>query len=472
MIDIMTRLKVHHLADAGTPQAAIATTCGIGLRSVERIVGESVPTIAEIAAGARADVPRRGRPSKADDAVLARVQALLEEQPCMMATEVLRRARGWGYTGGRSAMAKLVKRLRPAPFAEPVISFDGLPGEYAQFDFGEVLVTYEDGTVDRVVFFAGRLKYSRFMHVRITEDQRAETVVRGLLDCLHAFGGCPKEWVFDNPRTIRISPIGVKPIKLHRYLRDLVAEMRVIPTFCAPRSGNQKGSVERLVGFSKHSFFLARTFRDRADLEAQLAEWLHEVNYVRASDATGRIPAEALVDEARWLAERPLIATAEDWAIHEPVTVTPMGTVRFGGTSYFASARLLGAPATLLVRAHTIEVVVGNGKEVSIYARADHTGEVRRLPHHRQEVLAVVHGHRKIATFRRQCLLELGQPAWDFLGVLVHRCPAGRWEEPCSDLFDLLTLYGDDALRDALAKCVEHNVFRVDDVRRVLAEAA
>ena len=193
---------------------------------------------------------------------------------------------------------------------------------------------------------------------------------------------------------------------------------------------------------------------------------------MRASDATGRIPAEALVDEARWLAERPLIATADDWAMHEPATVTPMGTVRFGGTSYFASARLLGAPATLLVRAHTIEVVVGNGKEVSIYARADHTGEVRRLPHHRQEVLAVVHGHRKIATFRRQCLLELGQPAWDFLGVLVHRCPAGRWEEPCSDLFDLLTLYGDDALRDALAKCVEHNVFRVDDVRRVLAEAA
>ncbi|MBK7398251.1 MAG: hypothetical protein IPJ34_18650 [Myxococcales bacterium] len=73
-----------------------------------------------------------------------------------------------------------------------MICFDGLPGEYAQFDFGEVLVTYEDGTADRIVFFAGRLKYSRFMHVRVTKDQRAESVVRGLLDCLHAFGGCPK----------------------------------------------------------------------------------------------------------------------------------------------------------------------------------------------------------------------------------------------------------------------------------------
>lgn len=472
MIDVMTRLKVHHLAGAGTPQTAIATTCGIGLRSVERIVAEPEPTIAEVAAGTRLDAPRRGRPPKADDAILARVQKLLEDEPSIMATEVLRRARGWGYAGGRSAMAKLVKRLRPSPVAEPVICFDGLPGEYAQFDFGEVLVTYEDGTADRIVFFAGRLKYSRFMHVRVTKDQRAESVVRGLLDCLHAFGGCPKEWVFDNPRTIRVSPIGVKPIKLHRYLRDLVAEMRVIPTFCAPRSGNQKGSVERLVGFAKHSFFLARTFRDRADLEAQLADWLHDVNHVRASDATGRIPAEALVDEARWLAERPLVATADEWVLHEPAVVTPMGTVRFAGTSYFASARLLGAPATILVRARTIEVTVGSSKDVSVYARADHTGEVRRLPHHRQEVLAVVHGHRKIATFRRQCLLELGPPAWEFLGVLVHRCPAGRWEEPCSDLFDLLAVHGDDALRDAFAQCVEGKVFRVDDVRRVLGEAA
>lgn len=33
-------------------------------------------------------------------------------------------------------------------------------------------------------------------------------------------------------------------------------------------------------------------------------------------------------------------------------------------------------------------------------------------------------------------------------------------------------MYGDDALRDAFAHCVEAERFRVDDVRRVLAEVA
>ena len=98
--------------------------------------------------------------------------------------------------------------------------------------------------------------------------------------------------------------------------------MRVIPTFCAPRSGNQKGTVERLVGFVKASFFLARKFKDRDDAVKQLGEWLHAVNHERPCDATGRVPASALQDEVRWLVERPLTTTAEEWPIRETLTVT------------------------------------------------------------------------------------------------------------------------------------------------------
>ena len=166
----------------------------------------------------------------------------------MAATEVLRRSREWGYEGGKTAMSDLVRELRPSRKVEPLVRFEGLPGEYAQFDFGECWVKYANGLREKVIFFAGRLKYSRFVHVELVPNQQSETLVRALIACLEAFGGSPKEWVFDNPKTIRVSRWGVEPIVLHPYLRDLVAEYRVIPTFCAPRSGNQKGSVENLVG--------------------------------------------------------------------------------------------------------------------------------------------------------------------------------------------------------------------------------
>jgi hypothetical protein len=88
------------------------------------------------------------------------------------------------------------------------------------------------------------------------------------------------------------------------------------------------------------------------------------------------------------------------------------------------------------------------------------------------KMLAVLHGRRKAATFRRQCLLELGQPAWQFLGQLVHRCADGRWEKPCSDLFELLTTYGDGAMRDAFTNCVARSKFTVDAMRTALKEVA
>ena len=472
MIDVMTRLKIQHMSEGGTPQAVVAAKCNVGVRSVQRVLKEPMPQLAEVAAGQRSGSPRRGRPSKATEDVIAKISELVTAEPKIMAMEVLRRSRAWGYTGSRSAMSALVKRLRPAPKKEPVVRFEGLPGEYAQFDFGEAKIKYSDGRREKVVFFAGRLKYSRFMHVVLVPNQRSEIVVRSLIACLVAFGGSPKEWVFDNPRTIRISPWGIEPVVLHRYIRDLVAEYRVIPTFCAPRSGNQKGSVERLVGFSKRSFFFARRFRDRADLEQQLAEWLQEVNCERPCDATGVIPDVARQEELCWLAERPVRQSPEEHPLRESATVTPTGTVSWGGTPYFASAKRIGAPATLLIRGDTMEILVGDDAERCIHARRDKAGVVQRLPHQREDLLAVIHGRRKQATFRRQCLLEIGKEAWSFLGVLVHRCPKGRWELPCTELYDLLRKHGASRMRAAFAICCEAGRYTVSDVAAALREVA
>ena len=460
----MTRLKVHHLVEGGLTQAAIAAKLDIGLRSVERIANEPPPTAADV--GAEKPAGKRGRPSKTEP-YEARVRALLEEEDKgdLPTIEVVRIARQWGYDGGRSAMFELVARARPPRRPkEPVVLFDGLPGEFAQFDFGEARVKFADGTERRVQFFASRLKFSRFVHVVIVPDQQAERLVRGLVDCLVAFGGSPKQWVFDNPRTIRISPMGA-PLRLHAYLRDLVAEMNVLPEMCTPRRGNQKGSVENLVGFVKNSFLLVRTFADDADLAAQLAVWLHDKNHVRPCDATGEIPEVRRVREQVWLAKRRAKCTGAEYPIRETRTITPMGTVSYAGTSYSTPPERIGAPATVYVRQDRLDMEAGRLQWS--HRREDGTGKVRRLLEHRRSVLAVVHGERKRRYFRRQCLLELGLPAHDFLEQLVHRCPGGTWSPHVDRLYELLEEYGAEDLALALAKCVKNGRF---DVGAVAAE--
>lgn len=78
--------------------------------------------------------------------MVERIRSLLadEKSAHLNAMEVLRRAKGWGHTGGRNQMTELVKSLRPAPRKDPLTLY-GLAGEYAQFDFGEAYIDFENG---------------------------------------------------------------------------------------------------------------------------------------------------------------------------------------------------------------------------------------------------------------------------------------------------------------------------------------
>ncbi|MGQ0642136.1 MAG: hypothetical protein ACT4P6_15420, partial [Gemmatimonadaceae bacterium] len=103
---------------------------------------------------------RPGRRSKVA-AYRDHVTAWLKEDPELLSVELLRRAKLAGYDGAKSALYALVRTVRPSTL-RPVIRFEGLPGEFTQHDFGEVLVHFLNGTTERVHFFASRLKYSRW----------------------------------------------------------------------------------------------------------------------------------------------------------------------------------------------------------------------------------------------------------------------------------------------------------------------
>jgi len=119
-----------------------------------------------------------------------------------------------GYSGGKSAVYALVQTLRVRTIA-PLVRFEGLPCEFSQHDFGEVWVTYQDGTETKVHFFASRVKYSRWVEVSLVADERVETLVRALVEHLTAFGGIPLVTVFDRPKTIALK-WGREPPFIHR----------------------------------------------------------------------------------------------------------------------------------------------------------------------------------------------------------------------------------------------------------------
>lgn len=217
----------------------------------------------------------------------------------------------------------LVKELRPHK-PRPVVRFEGLPGEFSQHDFGEVVVNYLNGTSERIRFFASRLKFSRAVEVTVVPDQRVESLVRTLVAHFDSWGGLPLMAVFDRPKTIaeKWTKDGVVT-KWNAVFGAVALDLSLGVELCWPHSPEQKGSVENLVGWVKGSFFKQRRFFDREDLLRQLAEWHHEVNDLRPCRATGVIPTVRLAEEKPRL--RPLKVKPEDLALRVPVTVGPTG---------------------------------------------------------------------------------------------------------------------------------------------------
>jgi transposase len=460
MLPLLKRHEIQVLLRAGHSHSDIAKRVSVSLDTVVRVKHESDVTDVDDAAARRER--RIGRPSKAA-AFGERVRTWLTETPELPTQELLRRATEAGYTGHKTAFYGLVSGLRPQR-STPVVRFEGLPGEFSQHDFGEVDVTFVDGRKKRVHFFASRLKYSRFVAVTLVANQKVETIVRCLARDFVSFGGLPLMAVFDRPKTIVKK--GGKGRDVEQYnatFAQAVIDIGVGVEMCAPRSGNQKGTVEALVKWVKGSFFKPRKFQDDVDMQAQLDAWHVDVNTKTPSRATGVIPETRRQEELARL--RPIKVLPEKLALRLPIFVGPTAEVLFEGQPYSMPPEATNVAGTLFLYAERLHIVAGRFE--SWHRRRNKGDPPSPLPEHRAAKIAAVHGKRAKLYEKRQQLLNLGPDALALLTEIVHREPklASRRVE---ELYALLEERGDDTMREAFGRAVRRGMLSVAGVRRAL----
>ena len=238
---MLKRHEVEILLKAGHSKAEVARLAGVSLCSVKRIA-EEVPVV-DVDDAAEREKRRIGRPSIVED-FRKPVVNILEEKPDLPSLEILRRVREAGYQGGKTALYALVASVRPKQI-KPLIRFEGLPGEFSQHDFGEVDVTFLDGSIHRIHFFASRLKYSRFVCVSVVKDQAVESLVRNLAEHLDRWGGAPLMYVFDRPKTVALKwQRNGEVTEWNPVFAYVMLELGVGVELCWPHSPQQKGAVE------------------------------------------------------------------------------------------------------------------------------------------------------------------------------------------------------------------------------------
>lgn len=451
MYSASCRYDVIRAREAKLDARHVKGTTGVPPRTQRRIVHEEIPFgMSDQELHRRSGV---GRPSVLPQTLRAEIDALLEEDPRMKGVEVLRRLRSeHAYQAGKNPVYEYVKLTRPPKTAAPVVRFEGVPGEFCQHDFGKLTVPYLDGTSEKLIFFAARLKYSRMVHVCLVEGESTEALIRGMECAARALKGLALINVIDNTkagviRRQRDPQTGKESICYQEQFGYFLQEHNLFAEPTYPYSGNQKGAVENLIRFVKEGFLLARRFRNHADLLGQLAEWLRYVNEERQSEATGEIPI------VRWEKELPRLRALppdeEGYGLPYQAVVATDAFVSCKGYRYSTPQTWIGQAVT--VRLHRTTAVLHYHQDPVTHPRIPSNGRYSLLSEHRPALFVKPRG---AVMAKRQILMDLCPEGEHFFTELVHRRPQTWREDDLPIAWELFEKEGEARIREAFAYCI------------------
>ena len=313
----------------------------------------------------------------------AEIRRLVADTPELTAPGVLERLRPLGYTGGITILRDRLRGLRPRPAKEAFLTLDFAPGAAFQVDWADFGFALP-GCARRVSAFVMVACYSRYLYIEFTLSQTMGTFLRCMERGLRFFGGVAVADIFDNMKTVVLSHAPHATVFNRRFLEYARARGFAVVA-CNVRKGNEKGRVERPIGFVRSRFWPGRRFVDLMDLNTQALRWRDDFANNRVHEVTGKVPTLVFRhEEQRQL--KPIPATSFDVDDVETNGVTKTFRVTFDRNRYSLPWRL--ASQHVLVRADDDVVAIFLGeKQVAAHRRSWGVGEDIEHPSHREGLL-------------------------------------------------------------------------------------
>jgi len=362
---------------------------GKSQRQVAKALGISRKTVAKYAQ--LTEIPRYQRQKPAQPVVLTpEFQAEIERR--LAEDEILPRKQRWtgrtiyedlvalGYQGSEPTVRRYIAKIRKLKRVQPAfIPLAHAPGESIEVDWGEAVVVL-DGAEVTVQILCVRLRWSGMPVVIAYPTQRQEAMFDGLRRALEHLSGVPRRMTLDNLKQ------AVKRILegRNREEQDAFLSFRtpyLIDSNCGnPASGNEKGSVENLVG-------LAQRYIVGPHREARTWDELNAILWQRCLEYARRIPQgstqsilERWEEEKKYL--RPLPARPFDCCKVALVSSNKVSCVTFETCRYSVPVQYANRP--LQVRAYwdRIDIYAGQEKIASHLRCYERNREILDLDHY------------------------------------------------------------------------------------------
>lgn len=276
-----------------------------------------------------------------------------------------------GFTGAEVTVRQTVAKLRGARF-EVYVPLEAPWGRIAQADFGSATVMLEGERRD-IALFCMRAKASKVPFVLALSSEKLECFLEGHVRAFGFFGGVFHEIWYDNAKTA-VTRILSGPERIeHERLSALRAHYLFDSHFCTPARGNEKGSVENLVGYVRRNALVPHTrpFASMDALNAHLSAWC-ERERVRHSEAWA-VESSAL---------SPLPARAFRASTSRPVAVSKTALVTVDRARYSVPVKCAGRTLRAECFADRVEVYDGKSLVASHPRARSKDGTVLELAHY------------------------------------------------------------------------------------------
>jgi transposase len=450
---------VNAYAELGSYRAA-AELCGTTHKTVRRVIERHrAGTL-----GQPTRPPRR--PHNTDQVTDLIARRIEQTDGRISAKRLLPQARAAGYRGSARNFRRAVAPIR-AEWRRRRRTYRPwlpTPGEHLVIDWG---------TEGGWQVFCAVLAFSRVRFVRVARDQRRETTLRLLAECLEVLGGVPKVVLADRMACLRAGVVANVVVPHPAYVR-VASHYGFRPDFCEAADPESKGVVEHLVGYAKADLVIPGAdgsggWNSLAEANAAAVAWCAEVN-ARTHSQTCAVPNERLAAERAVLG--PLPSLRPPLRRGEARKVDRLATVRFGSARYSVPARLVGM--TVEVAADDREVVVGHGDAEVARHPLVAPGEASICDDHYGGPRG--NGGRPTRAIRprsqsEQAFVALGPVAERFLRAAAA-AGTPRLATELAAIVALVASHGQAELVAALERATSFRRFAAADVRAILAAGA
>lgn len=298
----------------------------------------------------------------------------------MLKIDMWRRLREEGVDIAYSTVSQYVRALECVP--DPGKSVKGVfirqdyePGYRCEFDWGTFYLWIE-GVKTKLHLAVFTLSHSNARKAYLFSREDTLALMEAHRNCFRELGGTPAVMAYDNMRTVVKRFLG-REREHTDALRRMEMHYCFTPHFCNPRSGWEKGKVERSVEYVRRRAFSYDTrFGTLEEAQEHLSRVCARLNDEASDMAASEKQARVRADIA---ALRPLDHGDMGCFEQRHARVGKYSTITVGGVHYSVPDRLVGQEVSVRMYSERLVIMAGDRKRdrVATHVRSRRPGDWR-----------------------------------------------------------------------------------------------